>query len=95
MAPSLQPYVSQVLSSQLQWIPQGEQAERFRDAPIRPVHDDILLAKLKPGQEIELEAWCEKGVGWTHRNTALTLPLPLRLRLRLRPRPRLILSLSL
>ena len=75
--------MSQVLSSQLQWIPQGEQAERFRDAPIRPVHDDILLAKLKPGQEIELEAWCEKGVGWTHRTTALTLPLPLRLPLRL------------
>ena len=25
-----------------------------------------LLTKLKPGQEIELEAWCEKGVGKTH-----------------------------
>ena len=58
----LSTYYVQVLSSQLQWIPQGEQAERFRDHPIRPVHDDILLAKLKPGQEIELEAWCEKGV---------------------------------
>ena len=74
MAPSLQPYVSQVLSSQLQWIPQGEQAEVFRDAPIRPVHPDILLAKLKPGQEIELEAWCEKGVGKTHRTIALPPP---------------------
>jgi len=60
------PINSQVLSSQLQWIPQGEQAERFRDAPIRPVNEDILLAKLKPGQEIELEAWCERGVGKTH-----------------------------
>lgn len=30
---------ARVLSGQLQWIPQGEQAERFRDEPIRPVHE--------------------------------------------------------
>jgi hypothetical protein len=55
--------------------------------PIRPVHEDILIAKLRPGQVctfpwpllfsnrinnlpvaqvIELEAWCEKGIGKTH-----------------------------
>ena len=57
---------SQVLSSHLEWIPQGDQGERFGDTPIRPVHPDILVAKLRPGQEIHLEAWCEKGVGQTH-----------------------------
>lgn len=57
---------SRVLSGALQWIPQGDQDERFRDAPIAPVHDDILIAKLRPGQEIVLEAWCEKGTGKTH-----------------------------
>ena len=60
------PTNSRVVSADLEWIPQGEQASRFRDEPIRPVAEDILIAKLRPGQEIELEAWCEKGTGKTH-----------------------------
>lgn len=28
---------------------------------VRPVHDDILIAKLRPGQAIELECHCTKG----------------------------------
>eukprot|EP01138_Halocafeteria_seosinensis_P007834 gb/GECG01008004.1/.p1 GENE.gb/GECG01008004.1/~~gb/GECG01008004.1/.p1 ORF type:complete len:337 (+),score=35.18 gb/GECG01008004.1/:1-1011(+) len=55
-----------VYSGHLQWVPQGSQAERFYDAPIRPVHDDILLAKLKPGQRITLEAHAIKGTGQEH-----------------------------
>lgn len=30
---------------------------------VAPVHDDIVVAKLKPGQRIEFEAHCRKGVG--------------------------------
>jgi DNA-directed RNA polymerases I and III subunit RPAC1 len=30
------------------------------------VHEDILLAKLRPGQSIALEAHCRKGVGKDH-----------------------------
>ena len=36
------------------------------DAEACPVHDDILLAKLRPGQAIHLEAICTKGEGHEH-----------------------------
>ncbi|CAG8519835.1 7598_t:CDS:10 [Diversispora eburnea] len=45
-----------LLSSSLIWDPKGEQAERFTDNPIKPVHDDILIAQMRPGQRMELEA---------------------------------------
>jgi len=56
---------TKVYSSSLTWEPQGEQAERF-GAPAAPVHADILLAKLAPGQSIELEAHAVKGIGQDH-----------------------------
>jgi len=60
------PFTKHVYSGDLTWIPQGDQAERFKDAKIRPVHDDILIAKLRPGQSIELEAHARKGIGRDH-----------------------------
>lgn len=56
----------EVLSDKLKWVPMGDQEERFADAPVKPVHSDILIAKLRPGQEIEAEMVCEKGIGQTH-----------------------------
>ncbi|XP_078439656.1 uncharacterized protein LOC144709880 [Wolffia australiana] len=38
----------------------------FSDNPIRLKHKDIMIAKLGPGQEIELEAHAVKGLGKTH-----------------------------
>jgi len=59
------PYTLHVYSRDLVWVPQGDQERRFPDG-IRPVHDDILIAKLRPGQEIEMEAHARYGVGQDH-----------------------------
>ena len=39
-----------VYSSALEWVPQGDQESDFADAPCKPASDNILLAKLRPGQ---------------------------------------------
>mmetsp|Transcript_7993 Transcript_7993/g.26632 ORF Transcript_7993/g.26632 Transcript_7993/m.26632 type:complete len:378 (+) Transcript_7993:132-1265(+) len=72
----------EVLTSQMEWLPRGSeyppdqekkyttfqrtQEEMFQDSPIACVHDDVVIAKMRPGQEIELEAHCVKGIGATH-----------------------------
>ncbi|UZJ53051.1 hypothetical protein CBS101457_002371 [Exobasidium rhododendri] len=57
---------SKVLSGDFDWVPQGDQANFWSDDPPRPVHNNILLAKLRPGQGINMELHCAKGVGKDH-----------------------------
>ncbi|EIE80451.1 hypothetical protein RO3G_05156 [Rhizopus delemar RA 99-880] len=57
---------SYVYSKDLIWEPKGNQEEKFAANPPRPVHDDIVIAKLRPGQEMEMELHCQKGVGREH-----------------------------
>ncbi|KAI9292135.1 RBP11-like subunits of RNA polymerase [Neoconidiobolus thromboides FSU 785] len=62
-----EPYIdSSIYSSHLEFDPRGDQLTLFKDNPIRPVHDDILIAKLIPGQSIEAELHLRKGCGREH-----------------------------
>jgi DNA-directed RNA polymerase I and III subunit RPAC1 len=56
---------TKVYSRDMQWQPQGTQEERFA-APADPVQGDIWIAKLAPGQVIELEAHAVKSIGKDH-----------------------------
>ncbi|KAI0048626.1 hypothetical protein FA95DRAFT_1025744 [Auriscalpium vulgare] len=56
---------SEVLSSHLEWVPQGEQADVFPQLPAS-TNPNIVLMKLRPGQEIDMELHAIKGVGKDH-----------------------------
>lgn len=56
----------EVLSSHLKWIPQGEQETVFVDNHPAPTNPNIVLVKLRPGQEVEMELHAVKGVGKDH-----------------------------
>jgi len=59
-------YINELVKSgHLEWEPQGEQALAFSDPP-RPTNTEIVLAKLRPGQEIDMELHAIKGVGKDH-----------------------------
>ncbi|KAF7510897.1 hypothetical protein GJ744_005727 [Endocarpon pusillum] len=57
---------SDVYARDLVFAPVGRQLERFKDDPIVPVNPDILIAKLRPGQIIDMELHCVKGLGMDH-----------------------------
>jgi DNA-directed RNA polymerase I and III subunit RPAC1 len=50
------------------WEPHGQQNEYFKgeEGAIQPVNPDILIAKLRPGQEIQCVMHCHKGIGGDH-----------------------------
>lgn len=57
---------SHVYAGDLVFTPVGRQAERFKDDPVVPVNPDILIAKLRPGQIVDMELHCVKGLGMDH-----------------------------
>lgn len=54
------------MSSHLKWTPAGEQEEVFAGKPPAPTNPNIVLAKLRPGQQINMELHAVKGVGKDH-----------------------------
>ncbi len=68
-----------MLSGDLKWLSGGsempeetncsfddDQSSIVGPGGVSLVHEDILLAKMRPGQEIRLEAHCMKGTGAEH-----------------------------
>lgn len=54
------------MASQLQWVPLGGQASKYSAEQVGPIEPNIILAKLRENQEIELEVFCEKNIGKVH-----------------------------
>lgn len=55
-----------VYSGQMKWIPKGKQATMFRESDVGPVHDKILISKMRPGHEFDIKLLAVKGVGKDH-----------------------------
>lgn len=56
-----------VYAKDIVYIPEGRQTQYFDgDNAIAPVNPDILIAKLRPGQEIRLSMHMHKGIGSDH-----------------------------
>ena len=62
---------SSIYASDLVFKPEGRQALDFKDemeavGGIRPVHPKILIAKIRPGDEVNMVAHAVKGIGGDH-----------------------------
>ena len=55
-----------MFTSDLKWQPQGEQSLIFKDKHPSPINPNILLNKLRPGQEIDIEMHAVKGIAQDH-----------------------------
>lgn len=59
-------FFSIVYSKHIKWLPIGNQAELYKEEEIGPIHDDILIAKMRPGHELDLKLIAVKGIGSDH-----------------------------
>lgn len=55
-----------VYSSQIKWEPIRNQASVHKGADVGPVHGDILISKMRPGHELDLQLVAVKGIGKDH-----------------------------
>ncbi|CAH0550527.1 unnamed protein product [Brassicogethes aeneus] len=57
---------SNVYSKHIKWVPIGNQKDKFKEQDVRPIHDDILIAKMRPGHELDLKLFATKSCGKDH-----------------------------
>lgn len=55
-----------VCSENIKWLPIGDQVTLYKDEDVGPVHKDILIAKMRPGHELDLKLTAVKGIGKDH-----------------------------
>jgi len=55
-----------VESSDLNWIPIGTQSQLYKEIDVGPTEKDILINKLRPGQEVDMRLHAVKGIGKDH-----------------------------
>lgn len=55
-----------VYSKDIKWMPIGSQADTHKPEDVEPINDDILIAKLRPGHELDLKLIAVKGIGKDH-----------------------------
>ncbi|CCG84358.1 protein of unknown function [Taphrina deformans PYCC 5710] len=68
-----------VTSGMIKWTPMGEQSNTLSRFKIGPTQDDILIAKLRPGQEIDLEMHAILGLGQDHAKFSPVAPATYRI----------------
>jgi len=55
---------SKVFSKSIKWTPIGDQASTLK--PVKPLYDDILVVKMRPGHKLDIKMHAVKGLGKDH-----------------------------
>jgi DNA-directed RNA polymerase I and III subunit RPAC1 len=50
----------------MKWLPIGSQGDIYKAKDVGPVHDDLLISKMRPGHELDLKLHAVKGIGKDH-----------------------------